>query len=188
MEFVKIGKYVEASYILTVGEEEEIMESVPKEKPLAFVFGAEQMLESFENEIKGLKSGDKFDFRISSAEAFGDYEDSRVQELSKDIFCVDGKFDSENIVPGKTLQMLNSDGNRFNGSVIEVKEDIVIMDFNHPLAGENLHFTGEILLVRDATPEEINPPSCGGNCCGECGDDDCDGSQHGHCKDGCCHS
>lgn len=188
MEFIKPGKYVEASYILAVGNEEEVMESVPKERPLAFVFGQEQMLEAFEGNIKGLKAGDKFDFRIPCSDAFGEYDENRVQELSKDIFSVDGKFDSENIVPGKTLQMVNSDGNRFNGAVVEVKDDTVTMDFNHPLAGEDLHFTGEILLVREATPEEMNPSSCGGCCGGGCDDDNCGGSHEGHdCNGGCCH-
>ena len=71
MEFIKNGKYVEASYVLTVGEEDEVMESVPKERPLAFIFGNGQMLESFEKNMKGLKPGDSFDFRIPCEEAFG---------------------------------------------------------------------------------------------------------------------
>lgn len=179
MDIIKDGKYVEACYVLTVGEEEEVMETVPKNRPLSFIFGADQMLEAFENNVAGLKAGDKFDFRIASADAFGEYEEQRVQELSKEIFSPNGEFDAENVVPGKTFQMINSDGDRFNGSVLEVRENTVIMDFNHPLAGEELHFVGEVLLVRDATEEELNPKhSCG--CCsgchgGDCGEGDCSG-------------
>ncbi|MBE6299985.1 MAG: FKBP-type peptidyl-prolyl cis-trans isomerase [Bacteroidales bacterium] len=179
MDIIKDGKYVEACYVLTVGVEEEVMETVPKNRPLSFIFGADQMLEAFENNVAGLKAGDKFDFRIASADAFGEYEEQRVQELSKEIFSPNGEFDAENVVPGKTFQMINSDGDRFNGSVLEVRENTVIMDFNHPLAGEELHFVGEVLLVRDATEEELNPKhSCGGcSGChgGDCGDGNCSG-------------
>ena len=179
MDIIKDGKYVEACYVLTVGVEEEVMETVPKNRPLSFIFGADQMLEAFEKNVAGLKAGVKFDFRIACADAFGEYEEQRGQELSKEIFSPNGEFDAENVVPGKTFQMINSDGDRFNGSVLEVRENTVIMDFNHPLAGEELHFVGEVLLVRDATEEELNPKhSCG--CCsgchgGDCGDGDCSG-------------
>lgn len=190
MEFIKDGKYVEASYVLTVGDEEEVMESVPKERPLAFVFGNGQMLEAFEKNMKGLKPGESFDFRIPCSDAFGEYEKERVQKVEKEIFFVDGKFDDKNVVPGRTFQMVNSDGQHFNGSVLEVMDDCVVMDFNHPLAGEDLHFVGEVLLVRDATAEEMNPHHCGG-CCSGCHDGgDCDGSHHEHgggcCGSGCC--
>ena len=53
--------------------------------------------------------------------------------------------------------MMDSNGNRMNGSVLEVKDDIVVMDFNHPLAGETLHFSGEVIDVHEPTAEEIQP-------------------------------
>jgi FKBP-type peptidyl-prolyl cis-trans isomerase SlyD len=77
-----------------------------------------------------------------------------------------------------TLPMVNSDGERMNGSVIEIKGDVITMDFNHPLAGENLHFSGEILDVHEPTEEEIAEMNetmgagCGCSCCEDCGDDD----------------
>ncbi len=186
MEFIKDGKYVEAWYVLTVGEEEEIMESVPKERPLAFVFGSGQMLEAFEKNMKGLKPGESFDFRIPCGDAFGEYDKNRVQKVEKEIFSVNGKFDEEHVLPGRTFQMVNSEGQHFNGSVLEVLDDCVIMDFNHPLAGEDLHFAGGVLLVRDATAEEMNPHHCGG-CCSGCHDGEC-GSQHHEHEGGCCGS
>ena len=81
------------------------------------------------------------------------------------------------IYEGNTVPMMDSNGNRLNGSVLEVKEDIVVMDFNHPLAGEDLHFIGSIELVREATPEELHP-TCGGcegcNCNhSDCGSSNC---------------
>ena len=110
-------------------------------------------------------------------------------ELPKHIFEIDGKFDSEHIKEGETVPMMSSDGNRMNGSVLEVKDDIVVMDFNHPLAGEMLHFSGEVIDVHDPTEEEITELNrlmsggCGGCCdCGDdacgCGDDACGGGCH----------
>ena len=174
MEIVKPGQFVEATYDLYVGEdkEQELMEKATSENPLKFVFGADQMLPAFEAKLKGLKAGDEFDFVLPSDEAYGEYNKEHVLELGKDIFEVDGKFDNEMIFPGNTVPMMDSNGNRLNGSVLEVKDDVVIMDFNHPLAGEDLHFVGKILAVREATPEELHP-SCGGGCSCGCDSDDC---------------
>ena len=82
--------------------------------------------------------------------------------------------------------MMDSNGNRLNGSVLEVKDDVVVMDFNHPLAGETLHFSGEVIDVHEPTAEEIAALSAPAGGCG-CGCDDCgsDCGDHDH-KDGGC--
>ena len=182
MEIIKPGQFVEATYDLFVGAENELMERAPKELPLRFVFGVDQMLPSFEAKLKGLKAGDKFEFVIPCNDAYGERDEEHVLELNKDMFIVDGKFDEEMIFPGNTVPMMDASGNRLNGSVLEVKENVVVMDFNHPLAGEDLHFVGEIVTVRPATPEELHP-SCGG-CGGGC---NCGDEHHNDCGGGCCH-
>ena len=78
-------------------------------------------------------------------------------ELDKEIFMVDGKFDDQTVFEGNTVPMMTSEGYRINGSVLKVTDDKVLMDFNHPLAGENLHYVGMVKLVRDATEEELTP-------------------------------
>ena len=192
METIKPGQYVEVTYDLFVGKENELMESATAEAPLRFVFGTDQMLPSFEAKLNGLEVGDKFDFVIPCADAYGEYDDDHVLELDKKMFEVEGKFDEEMIYPGNTVPMMDANGNRLNGSVVEVKENIVVMDFNHPLAGEDLHFVGEVKTVRPATPEELHPAhSCGCGCCGDEGEHGCGGcggddSHHG-CGGGCCH-
>ena len=186
METIKPGKFVEVAYDLFVGEEgkQELMEKATAKEPLRFVFGLGQMLESFEKQLATLQPGDTFDFTIPSQDAYGEYDDDHVIELPKSTFLVNGKFDTEMIYPGNVIPMMDSNGNRLNGSVVEIKDDIVVMDFNHPLAGEDLHFVGSVLLVRDATPEEITPHSCGG--CGSgcnCGEDhDCGSGCGGGCR------
>lgn len=192
---ISANKFVSVTYDLNVGEgeERELMERATPEKPLSFIFGTGSMLESFEKALLGLEVGGKFNFSIQPADAYGEYNEDHVIDLPKSIFEVDGKFDDTVIFEGNTIPMMDSNGSRLNGSVLAVEEDSVKMDFNHPLAGETLHFSGEVLDVHEPTEEEIAAQSalasggCGCGCdgCGDgCGDGD--GCQSG-CQDGCCH-
>lgn len=190
---ITANKFVSVTYDLNVGEgeDQELMEKATIEVPLNFIYGTGAMLPAFENALKGLEVGEKFDFTIAPAEAYGEYNEEHVLDLPKNIFEVDGKFDSEMIKEGNTVPMMDSNGNRLNGSVLEVKEDIVVMDFNHPLAGETLHFSGEVIDVHEPTEEEIaklSAAAAGGcNCgCDDCGSD-CGDHDHDGCGCGSCH-
>jgi len=172
-------KIVSLTYDLTV--DGELMEKATKERPLTFMFGMGMMLEAFEKNLLGLSAGDKFDFTLTPEEAYGAHVDDAVVELPKSVFEVDGKFDEKRIFEGATLPMVDSQGGRLMGSVLEVQDDIVVMDFNHPLAGETLHFEGEVTDVHIATPAEIAAlgQSFEGGCdCDSCGSD-------GGCDCGC---
>lgn len=189
------NKYVAVTYDLNVGEgdERELMEKATKEVPLKFIFGTGMMIPAFESALMGLEVGSTFNFSIAPADAYGEYNEEHVMDLPKNIFEVDGKFDAEMIKEGNTVPMMDSNGNRLNGSVLEVKEDVVVMDFNHPLAGETLHFTGEVIDVHEPTAEEIaalTAPAGGCGCgCGDCGSGCGDGcGDHGDsCGCGGCH-
>ncbi len=179
--------FVALSYKLNVGEgdELELMEEATPENPMSFIFGMGTMLSAFEDNLAGLEKGSKFSFSLSPEEAYGESNESYIIELPKQIFEVDGKFDDERVFEGNTIPMRDANGNIMNGSVMEIKDDVIVMDFNHPLAGETLQFSGEILDVHDATPEEIAAMATGG--CGDCSCDDC-GDEHNH-EGGCggCH-
>jgi FKBP-type peptidyl-prolyl cis-trans isomerases 2 len=176
-------KIVSLSYDLTVDDDGkiELMERATKEHPLTFMFGMGTMLEAFEKNLSGLSVGDKFSFTLTPEEAYGDYNDQNVAELPKHIFEVNGQFDSEQIKEGETLPMMDNQGNRLMGSVLEITPEVVVMDFNHPLAGETLHFDGEVIDVHEATPEEIAALTESGCNCGSCDEKEEDGS----CSCGC---
>jgi len=162
-------KIVSLAYDLTVTNddgEKELMERATKERPLTFMFGMGTMLDAFEKNVEGLSIGDKFSFILTPEEAYGDYIEQKVLELPKKLFEVDGKFDCEKVSEGQTLPMMDSRGNRIMGSVLEVQSEVVVMDFNHPLAGETLHFDGEVTDVHEPTEEEINALSEENGCCG----------------------
>ena len=119
----------------------------------------------------------------------GDYELEHVLDLDKSIFCINGHFDHDNIFKDAIVPLQNEDGNRFYGKVLEVGDDKVKIDLNHPLAGKTLNFKGHIVEAREASNEEIqgliNRMSGEGCCCGGHGEDGCCGHHHDH-EGGCC--
>jgi len=172
-------KMVSVTYDLTVVNEEgekELMERATKEHPLTFLFGMGMMLDAFEKNIAGLQTGDTFSFVLSPEEAYGDYYEDYVKELPNHLFEVDGMFDYERIAEGQTVPMLDQQGNRMMGSVLELKSDVVVMDFNHPLAGETLHFDGEVIDVHEPTEADIAALSQEDSCSSGC--DGCSGGCH----------
>lgn len=183
MEQIKPGKYVELGYDLyaVTPEGETLVHQTDLEDPEKIIFGVTRgMIRPLEEAIEGLEKGGKFDLVVKADEAFGPYDPEQIATLDKDIFMVDDKFDSDVIKPGAVLPMMTADGYKINGVVLEVTDKDVKMDFNHPLAGKDVRFKGEILAVRDATPEELKPASgcgCGCGCQGGCSD--------GSCGDGC---
>jgi FKBP-type peptidyl-prolyl cis-trans isomerase SlyD len=155
---VEKNKVVELKYELYVGQgdgNEELFEKTDESHPLTFLFGSGNLLPDFENNVNGKTQGDTFDFQISYDNAYGDYEEEKVMYLPKAAFSVDGKVDHSMLKVGKVIPMQDQEGNHFQGEIISVDADQVEMDFNHPLAGLDLHFKGEILSVRDAAAEEI---------------------------------
>lgn len=179
---IETNKYVTLAYDLHVGEddERELMESATKEVPLEFIFGTNSMLQSFEDQIEGKVEGDTFSFTLTPDEAYGDFDEEKILDLPKNVFQVDGEVDEELLFEGNTIPMMDTEGNQLMGSVIEVKDDVVSMDFNHPLAGEMMHFTGSVLGVRDASAQEIATLfSQGSGGCSGCSDDGCGDRGHG---------
>ena len=134
------NKFVALDYELYVGDENEriLMEQTTPDRPLEYIQGMGMMLPAFEKQLFGLKAGDKFDFVLKCEEAYGEPSDEAVQELPREIFVdSEGKLDAL-VVEGATLPLHTPDGQIIRGSVLEIKEEVVVFDFNHPLAGEDL--------------------------------------------------
>ena len=194
----KTNKLIAAQYqLFTISEngERKLVEETTKEQPFVFITGFDAALDALEERLENLKLGDKFDFELEKEKAFGEYEPSRVIELNKEMFIVDGQFDSKNIFKGAQIPLKNEDGNFFIGTVLEIGDAAVKVDLNHPLAGKKLNFKGYIIENREATKDEIktmlshmNGGGCGGDCggCeGGCGHHEHEGGHHEH-EGGCC--
>lgn len=187
---IEKNKVVSLVYELrTDSSQGEVIEALSDQNPLTFLYGSGSLLPKFEENISGLKVGDAFDFELKSDEAYGAVAAEAVVDIPKHVFMVDGQFDENMVQVGNAIPMMDNQGNRLNGVVLEVESDTVKMDFNHPLAGDDLFFKGKIVEVREATQEEMehghihNQSSCGGDC--SCNSGGCGDGEHGH-SGGCC--
>jgi FKBP-type peptidyl-prolyl cis-trans isomerase SlyD len=164
------NKQINLNYNLRNGSADgKMIESTLDSKPLSFVFGQGKMLPKFEENIAGLHEGDHFQFTIKSADAYGEFQDGAIIDIPLNTFEANGSIDYEMVKIGNMIPMQDSKGQRMDGIVKEVSNDKVKMDFNHPLAGTDLYFEGEILAITEPVVEMANEHNHGeGDGCG-CG-------------------
>lgn len=125
------------------------------DQPLVYLHGHGMMIPGFEKGLESLAQGDSYDFKVAAKDGYGEYNQQAVADLDKSIFLVDGTM-SPQVFEGAQLQLTNQDGHPMVGVVTKIMDDKVQMDFNHQLAGKELHFQGTIEEIREATPEEIS--------------------------------
>ncbi|MEK6614677.1 MAG: FKBP-type peptidyl-prolyl cis-trans isomerase [Bacteroidota bacterium] len=158
---IKKNSIVSLGYTLKIriglSLEENQVEKTDASHPFVFIFGAGMLLPDFESNIHGKKPNDTFDFFISAEKGYGVKNEKHVMNIPIDSFKnPDGMLDLNEIRIDNMLTMNDDKGNQLQGKIIEVTPVHVKMDFNHPLAGYELHFTGEVLDVRTATLEELS--------------------------------
>lgn len=195
------NRYITVQYKLyaPMGEEKniELIEETRPDMPFQFISGMGMVLEALENHLHPLQPGAPFRITLSEEEAYGAYIPEGVQEVPQEAFFIDGKLDTEHIYEGAVVPLMNSEGERFNGTIAEIKDKTIVVDLNHPLAGKELTFEGSVVENRLATNQEIqdylnSQSGCGG--CGGCGgcdstgEGDCCGGKNGKggCKGGGC--
>ena len=155
---VEKNKVVALAYDLKVMDDENnkvLVEKVVKEHPMLFLFGVSGLPEKFEENVEGLKVGDKFEFSVKSDDAYGDFDSESIVNIPLEVFKVDNKFDSEKFSVGAIIPMSDESGHTMRGKILEVNSEDIKMDFNHPLAGKDLYFNGEVVSIRNATAEEL---------------------------------
>jgi FKBP-type peptidyl-prolyl cis-trans isomerase SlyD len=153
--------FVRLAYRLQLNSGEYIRGSAEQPDILTYVAGYKELLPALENQLLGLKPGDERQFVIPALEAFGSRDPWLVQEWQKKRFPADVELrPGMSVVPYPCAIEV-----AYPYKVLEVKDEIVIIDQNHPLAGEDLHYAVQILEVRSAAPEELEPlqdcESCG---------------------------
>ncbi len=171
------NKVVSVWYELRLNSKDgDIVESVDKTKPFTFIYGTGYMLEKFEEKLKGMTESEAFDFVLTSDEAYGQRNEENMAEIPMSVFEASGKMEEGLLNIGNYIPLRDEAGNHYNGKVLSVKEDVVKLDFNHPLAGEDLYFAGAIVTVREASDEELAHGHLHDNC-----DDNCDDNKSNGC-------
>jgi len=153
-----------------------IIEALDETKPLTFVYGMGRLLPVFESNINALTNGDSFKFALSSEMAYGERREDMIVNVPISVFETEGKLNEDICQVGFDVPMMDTDGNPLNGIINEITDTYVKMDFNHPMAGQDLFFTGKIITVRDATYEEIAGVNHSCSSCGGHSDEGCSGS------------
>lgn len=133
-------------------------------KPLEFIMGAGEVIKGLEEEVSKMAVGDKKEIIIAPENAYGEYVSENVQEVPRD------QFVGIDLKQGMTLFGQGENGETVQVVVKDFNNDMVIVDYNHPLAGKTLNFSVTILGVRAATDKELNyglhHQGHGGGCCG----------------------
>jgi len=142
------GKRITVRYKLYIDDPSgDLIEETTEEEPYEFILGSGEQFDAFDKNIRGLKKGDTFSFLVESDEAFGPFDEEAISDIPKKVFEHDGKIDESLFELYKILPMKDDEGNEFSGVIIGIDEDQVKLDFNHPLAGENIWFDGEVIGI-----------------------------------------
>jgi FKBP-type peptidyl-prolyl cis-trans isomerase 2 len=120
----------------------ETFDSSNGREPLEFTVGGGQVIKGFDEGVKGMKVGDKKTVQIPVGDAYGEKQQEMMIEFPKDQFPAD-----MNPEVGMQLMMSDGSGQQFPVTVAEVKESSVVLDANHPLAGEDLVFDLELVSI-----------------------------------------
>lgn len=144
------NKVVSLHYTLT-SDEGEVLDSSQGGEPLQFIQGQGQIIPGLEKELYDMEVGEEKQVTVPPAEGYGQHQPDQVQTLPRDAFPDDMELEE-----GTPVQMRDSNtGQVYQAVITGVRPDSVQVDFNHPLAGENLNFDVQIAGVRDATDEEL---------------------------------
>jgi FKBP-type peptidyl-prolyl cis-trans isomerase SlyD len=136
--------------------EQTLVEIANEENPMVFIYGMSGLPEQFEENLDGKSAGDEFDFKLAAEAGYGDFDQNAVVELPMSVFEVEGGIPENMLEVGNFIPMADSEGNQLQGRVAELRDNTVLMDFNHPLAGKELYFKGKVEKVREATAEELD--------------------------------
>lgn len=143
------GKVVQIHYILR-GEIGEELDSSAGGEPLEYLHGASNIIPGLEKAITGHAPGDHVDIAVAPADGYGERDRPSRQPVPRTAFPP-----AVQLRPGMRFATEDEDGGTIPVWVVEVTEEAVFLDFNHPLAGTTLHFAVDVVSIRDASAEEM---------------------------------
>lgn len=135
---------------LSLDDREVVVDTEADGEPMSYLHGHGEVVHGLESALRGRAVGDSFDVVISPEDGYGEHDPEDTDEVPRDAFPDDLELEV-----GLQLSAEDEDGNVVPCVVREVHEEHVVVDMNHPLAGETLHYTVKILEIRPATAEEL---------------------------------
>lgn len=159
---VEKNTIVTVNYTVTDASTRRIVQQT-SDNPEQFLIGHQLLIDVFENQLLGLEVGESFEFKVLPDDAYGPVDPHAIFDLPLSTFEEeDGTIDDDAIQVGNVFPMADRDGNRHFGKIIRKMAESVTMDFNHPLAGKELIFEGQIIAVRKAEHKDLpHEHSCG---------------------------
>ena len=170
---MKIDKssFVTIEYLIRMGDQETYPPSGQPEE-ISFCMGWGAMPPGLEEAMVGLEQGDQKVVHLTAEQAYGEFDQELVMEVPHGDFAPDLELKT-----GLVFETENDEGQAVYFIVQEVKDDVVIIDFNHPLAGKDLEVTVSVRQVRESTPEDLEGHEAHEDCsCSHCGE----GGSHPH--------
>lgn len=144
------GLVVSLAYSLRLDDGEEI-DTAAGDDPLVYLHGAQNIIPGLERALAGLKIGDARSVTVSPDDAYGEMDPDAFELVPYDAFPGDLELEE-----GMGLRMVESGtGRQMEAYISELRDDGALLDLNHPLAGETLHFNVEVVGIRQATSEEV---------------------------------
>ncbi len=128
----------------------QVIDSSEGRGPFEFLHGHNQIIPGLEKGMVGMAVGDEREIVVSPEEAYGEIDPDAFQVVPMSVFPADMHLEV-----GQPLQMSDRSGHIFNAVVVEIRPQGVLLNFNHPLAGETLHFWVRVAALRAATAEEL---------------------------------
>ena len=150
MSVVEQNSVVSVMYTGTFPDSGEVFDSNVNQPPLVFLVGHGNIIEGFEQEILGAAVGDVKEFTLTPEMAYGHRDEAAVQPIPRSQFPEGMELEVGRVVGAQ------SDQGPVQFTVVEINDDIVIVDLNHQMAGYTLHFSVEIVEIREATSEELD--------------------------------
>ena len=146
---VQDGLVVSMDYKLTV--DGEVLDSSDDAGPLQFLAGYGNIVPGLEREMAGMKIGESKDVVVAPADGYGEFDEEAFMEVPRNEFPSDLQLEE-----GIELNVTDEDGQNQYARVENITDESVRLDFNHPLAGAELHFTVKVVALRDPTKEELD--------------------------------
>lgn len=148
-QVVADGMVVTLDFTLTLSDGE-VADSTEGEMPLRFIVGQGQLLPGLEDAMLGMTVNEEREITLRPEDAYGEWDEEALEEIDRSELPEDVELEE-----GMPLEVTDTEGETYEASVYEVREDSVVLDYNHPLAGETLNFSVKVIDIRPATSSEL---------------------------------